>query len=105
MRIPKAVKIKGRTWTVSFVKGLKLDGEIVTGLTDTEALTIQIEASLSKRNKVWVFWHEYFHAFLFETGTTRSAGALSGKLEEILCDFFADMITEDKTVSFKKEIK
>lgn len=106
MRIPKSFYIKGKRWTTKRVKNLVDDnGSECTGLTDPEAKTISIDKSISDDKMEWVFWHEYCHALLEEAGVTRNTGGLSELGEEIVCDTFADCMTLDKTVRFKRSRK
>lgn len=103
MKIPKQFYIKGKLWKTSRKKNLTNDdGELCTGLTDPDEKHIALDKSLEGPELEWVFWHEYGHALLEEAGVTRNTGGLSDLAEEIVCDTFADAMTLDKTVRFKR---
>ena len=103
MRIPRQFLIKGKRWTVRRTKDLKDENEEpCSGLTDVTNRVIELDKSLTGDDLEWVFWHEYGHAFLYEAGVTGNTGGLSDLAEEIVCDNFADVMTTDKTVKFKR---
>lgn len=100
---PLRFLIKGALWRVKFKPNLRDDdGEPCSGLTDVTARSIRIDASLSGTDLLWVFFHEYAHAVLHESGVTGNTGGISDLAEEIICDNFADALVRDKTVKWKR---
>jgi hypothetical protein len=81
------------------------DGSSCVGLTDANEKVIYLDRDIVDDGVAWVFWHEYCHAMLYETGVTVNSGGLSDLAEELICDSYADCMTLDKTVRFKRSKK
>lgn len=105
MKIPKKFLIKGNEWRVKRRKKIILDSELCAGLTDVSKREILVDSQLADDRAEWVFWHEYCHAILYECGVTENTGGISDLAEEIICDAFADALTMDKNVKFKRTRK
>lgn len=99
---PLRFLIKGALWRVKFKKKLKDDGESCQGLTDTASRLILIDADIKGPHLEWVFWHEYCHGLLHESGVTGNTGGISALAEEIICDNYADSMMRDKKVKWKR---
>lgn len=89
MKIPSELKIKGETWKVSFEKRLALSGELLDGLTDNRARTIQIAKSLKGFDRDHTFLHEYLHACIHELHADLDIGT-----EEVLVDGIAKCLLD-----------
>lgn len=104
MKIPKTLSIKGKEWTVEYKWSLKdSDGNKASGLCDLNKRIIYIDRLLAKDDKLWVFWHEYKHARLYESGLIKNTGGFSRLAEEITCDDFADFMTAEVKVRWIKK--
>jgi len=98
--------IQGATWRVKVCKRIKAeDGTHCSGLTDVDSRTIRIESGLARPDMEWVFWHEYCHALLHEASVVGNDGGLDLIVEEIICDHFANAMTRDKTIKWKRRRK
>src|SRR4051812_4137487 len=103
MKLPRRFSLKGKTWVVILKKDLRDDeGNRVHGLTDFDLKIIYLDTDLKEPKKERIFWHEYCHALLWESGVTGNTGGLIDIVEEIICDSFADALTVDKEVRFKR---
>jgi uncharacterized protein YjaZ len=103
MKFPKRFKVKGKTWTFKLQENLRDDeGNKCQGLTDFDKRRIYVESALTGKHAEWIFWHEYAHAVLWESGVTGNDGGLPTLVEEIICDNIADAFIQDKSVRFKK---
>lgn len=104
MKIPKSIDIKGKTWTVQYKWGLRLNGELVSGYIDSDKRIIWMRRELTEEEKVYPFWHELFHAILWESGVTGQVGTgLTDLAEEIVCDSFADFMKYRIEARWKKQ--
>lgn len=99
MRIPKRFSVLGREWSVTLVN--KVDSDNAPGEAVLKSRRIRIAKDLSHRERVWVFWHEYFHAFLYEMGVSREDCGLPELAEEMMCDQFANEMMK-LNVQFKR---
>ena len=101
---PTKFNIEGADWKVKLKRSLLDDsGNECRGLTDVSKRTIYLERDLPEKELLWVFWHEYMHAVLHESSVTGNDGGLDGIVEEIICDKFANAMTRDKTVTWKRK--
>lgn len=106
MRIPKKLIIKGKEWITKKVKSLKDESnEGAYGLTSVDDRVIEFDTKIAEFDKEWVFWHEYMHARLHECGVTGNTGGLSDLAEEIICDDFADFMTNEINWKWKRKKK
>lgn len=106
MKIPKSFVIKGHKWKVVIKAGLKHeDGDECLGLADPDVRTIYLEKSLDENQMELTFWHEYGHALLSEAGVVDTTNGVPALAQEIICDAIAEMMTKDKTVTFKRRKK
>lgn len=106
MRIPRKLIIKGKEWILKRIKNL-LDenNNPASGLTDVGNRIIELDKNLADYDKEYVFWHEYKHARLHETGVTGNDGGISTLAEEIICDDFADFMTNEIEWKWKRKKK
>ena len=89
MRIPKSVDVYGSRWSVGYKWNLLSDkGEHVDGLCDKKNRTILIDRSLSKDERPGTFFHELFHAIIYELKLGQTD--LSGEVEEVLVEGISD---------------
>ncbi len=103
---PLTFHIQGAKWKVKLCKSVKdEEGHECRGLTDVSKRLIQIEAGLPESETEWVFWHEYCHALLHEASVVGNDGGLDLIVEEIICDHFANAMTRDKTIKWKRRRK
>lgn len=107
MVIPREFTINGKLWKVRYRKRLRLHGHDCNGVADTATRTIYISSLLKKKELPFVFWHEYCHALLNETSiTNNNTGGISEIIEEVICDSFANAMTDvDKIIRFRKKKK
>lgn len=103
MKIPTRFEIEGHVWRVRFVK--RVDKNDNPGETIPHKRLIRIQKGLELKHRVWVFWHEYAHAWFHEKGVAREDCGLPLLVEEMLCDSFADLLTIDKVIKFKRRRK
>jgi hypothetical protein len=104
MRIPKRFLIKGNVWTLEYVRKLTYYGKSTDGLTLPGIKHIKLRREVSKKRKLWVFWHEYYHAVLVESSVVENTGGIPDLAEEIICDMFADLMI-DLNVPLPSEVK
>ncbi len=100
MRPPKSFRIDGHKWNVKVVRQIDTDG--TPGVAYPQERTICLAADQSAEQMRWSFWHEYCHAWLFELGIARNDVGIPEMAEEMVCDSFADLMTLDKNVIFKR---
>lgn len=102
MLIKKSYLIKGSRWAVKRIKDLKNDSaEPCNGLIDSEKKLIMLDQSLTGRQLVWCFWHEYGHALFDEAGISSNVdGGMPELAEEIACINLADTLTN---LTFKEQ--
>lgn len=81
------INIKGETWAIKYVPSDsdKLDGN--DGICDTKLKTIYLSKTPT-RSKTSVYWHEYFHAYLWESGVRD----LDGHFEHVLIEIMSDLM-------------
>ena len=91
-RIPSTLKIKGKTYKVKLVKDLKDDGVEVLGLHDHENQVISINSCTKGRERRQVFFHEYFHAYIYECGLREG---IDSQMEEVIVDALAQSLEEN----------
>jgi len=89
MKIPSKVQIKGKTWKVRKVKGLRNGHDFVMGLMDPVARQISIDADLKGRTLIHTYLHELNHAILFELYVLMSV-----QVEEIIVEGMSDVYTD-----------
>lgn len=99
----RKLSILGKSWKVRKTKQPKLNGKPCYGLFDPDKKTIYIKSGMTKRETLRVFWHEYTHARLYESGVTLNAGGLSALAEEIICDTFADLLAYEIDTKWKRK--
>jgi Zn-dependent peptidase ImmA (M78 family) len=92
MKIPKKIKIKGKTWRIRLVPSIIEDDEECQGLCNFDDRLILINKKLSEAQTKFVLFHEVFHALLHEAHVPRNV-RFSEALEEVICDSFADLLT------------
>jgi len=101
---PLHFTIEGADWKVRMRKRVLDDaGNECRGLTDPIKRVIYLDNTLPAKEMIWIFWHEYMHAVLHEASVTGNDGGLDGIVEEIICDKFANAMTRDKTVTWKRK--
>jgi hypothetical protein len=83
----KSVTIKGAKWKVLFVSDASEFLEGNDGITCKKTKTIYISKNPS-HNVENVYWHEYFHAFLFECGIRD----LDDHFEHVIVENLADLM-------------
>lgn len=101
MKLPSEVLIRKKKWKVRVRKTL-YEREKCYGLCWPDRALIEVDASLKGDELRWVFFHEYCHAMLWESGATSHDTEITDFVEEIICDAFADAMIEDKKVSFRR---
>lgn len=100
---PLKFYIQGAVWKVKFKAILKDEAdEACRGLTDPQKKIIYLERSLKGKELEWIFWHEYMHAVLAESGVVGNTGGLDTLVEEIICDNLANAMTRDKRIKWKR---
>jgi hypothetical protein len=103
---PKRFLVQGAEWKVRFKNTIVDDsGDFCRGLTVPSKRKIILEKELEGEELEWVFWHEYMHAILYESGVVGNTGGIDELVEEIICDQFANAMTRDKTVTWKQNRK
>lgn len=105
MKIPRKFSIKGNLWQVKMKKKCSINGAF--GVTIPEKQLIEIKTGLTKDHRTKVFLHELCHAWLHEAHVTKLEHLNSGLdeiIEEIICDNFADILTELFEINFKAKL-
>ena len=99
----RSISILGQPWKVKRVKKLEHEGEPCFGLCDPDERTIYIKSGITKLQAERVFWHEYTHARLYESGVTLNTGGISALAEEVICDTIANLMAYELNVSWKRK--
>jgi len=69
MKLPRFMKVRGRTWRVRVVDDLKNDdGLSASGLCSDKLKLIEIELGMTDDQSFEVFIHEWLHAVWYECG-------------------------------------
>lgn len=106
MKIPRKLIIKGKEWAIKKVKEIKgKPDETVHGITHFPTRTIEVTKDSPEYDKEFIFWHEYKHARLYESGVGANTGGMSELAEEIICDDFADFMTNEIEWKWKRKKK
>jgi Zn-dependent peptidase ImmA (M78 family) len=106
VKIPKSFFIKGNKWVVKYRKHVvHEDGDECFGMADPSTRIIYLEKGLEPQKLEWVFWHEYGHAILSESGVVDVVDGVNPLAAELICDGIADAFTKDKDVKFKRSRK
>jgi Zn-dependent peptidase ImmA (M78 family) len=102
MELPKQFRLKGKLWKVVLVKQLvHEDGTKCYGICDTDTRVIHIEKNLNPAERFNAFLHELCHAMIHEAHIDETL--LDGKIEEILCEAFADIFTHDFDINLMEK--
>lgn len=97
-RVPKRIKLHGKTGRTRLVETVDDDDS----LGEYHEKVIKLKRDISNKEMEWAFWHESFHFFCDVTGVARDDVGIPGLAEEMLCDAFADFMTENFNVAPKE---
>ena len=98
MRLPNYVDVKGVRYKIKQTKAkehLMFNGLPAKGLFNPETRTIHILGSLSDTEKLHTYFHELFHAMLWELKLSQNDGWVDLLVEEIIVDNLSDMVSTE----------
>lgn len=99
MKIPKQIKLKGKTWDIDYKWGLREENELLDGLCIFKDRKILLRRELLSVEKPSVFLHEFIHAVIYESHLLAHIGDTE---QEVLCDAIAETLLENFTIKPKK---
>lgn len=85
-KIPSKVNVHGKKFKVKVI-----DTQEFAGMMDFEASMIYLSCNQNRRQLVFTFWHEYFHALHYRLGLHQ---ALSREILEVLAEAQAQAVVE-----------
>ena len=85
-KIPSRVNVYGKKFKVKIVNTYEF-----MGMMDFDSSTIYLSAIQSKKQMVFTFWHEFFHALHYRLGMHQ---ALNREVLEILAESQAQAVVE-----------
>jgi hypothetical protein len=92
MKIPRRFRLGGLTVRVSRKKGqIVINGRDAGGFFDAQNSLIWIEPDSEDVERV--FWHEFFHAAIHDSGIQQTPG-WSADIEEIIAEKFGRYVAE-----------
>jgi hypothetical protein len=98
LRVPHRISLHGKTCTVKNVESVDnddSDGEYSNNV-------IRMRKGQTDEDLEWTYWHEVFHFFCDATGIARNDVGIPDLAEEMLCDAFADLMTNNFKVTGRK---
>ncbi len=99
----RSLDILGQKWKVRMIKHPEVNGEACFGLCDPDEKTIYIKTGMTAIHTSRVFWHEYLHARLHESGVTLNVGGISPLAEEVICDTMANLLAYELDANWKRK--
>jgi hypothetical protein len=98
LKIPKEIKIKGKTWKIEYKWNLNHGGEVLDGECDPNTRTIYIRRELTKEEKPAIFLHEFLHAVFYEAHLSYNDGWVDTLIEEVMCDSIQSALLDGFTL-------